>query len=70
MNISRDLQHSLAEYFHAGNDQLFKQMPGGISQGRPQTVGEFASAALFLVSYKSSAITGQTLNADGGTTFY
>jgi enoyl-[acyl-carrier-protein] reductase (NADH) len=45
-------------------------MLNGILQGRPQTAEEIVSAALFLVSDQSSAITGQTLNVDGGMTFY
>jgi NAD(P)-dependent dehydrogenase (short-subunit alcohol dehydrogenase family) len=56
--------------FHADIEQLFKQMLGGILQGRPQTVDEIASVALFLVSDQASAITGQTLNVDGGMAFY
>ena len=57
-------------FFNADSEQLFKQMLNGILQGRPQTAEEIASAALFLVSDQSSAITGQTLNADGGMAFY
>ncbi len=68
--MSQDLGRSLAEYFHADSEQLFKQMLQGILQGRPQTADEIASAALFLVSDQSSAITGQTLNVDGGMAFY
>jgi NAD(P)-dependent dehydrogenase (short-subunit alcohol dehydrogenase family) len=68
--MSQDLGRRLAEYFHADSEQLFKQMLEGILQGRPQTADEIASAALFLVSDQSSAITGQTLNVDGGMAFY
>jgi 3-oxoacyl-[acyl-carrier protein] reductase len=39
-------------------------------QGRAQTPDEIASAALFLASDLASAITGQTLNVDGGIVFY
>ena len=42
----------------------------GILQGRPQTAGEIAAAAVFLASEESSAITGQILNVDGGMSFY
>jgi NAD(P)-dependent dehydrogenase (short-subunit alcohol dehydrogenase family) len=42
----------------------------GILQGRLQTTEEIAAAALFLVSDHASAITGQTLNVDGGMAFY
>ena len=54
----------------AANSYLFKQMLGGFLRGRSRTVDEIASAALFLVSDQSSAITGQTLNADGEIAFY
>jgi NAD(P)-dependent dehydrogenase (short-subunit alcohol dehydrogenase family) len=68
--MSQELGRSLAEYLQADNETLFKQMLGGILQGRPQTAEEVASAALFLVSDQSSAITGQILNVDGGMAFY
>ena len=68
--MSQELGRGLAEYFHADSEQLFKLMLGGILQGRPQTAEEIASATLFLVSDQSSAITGQTLNVDGGMAFY
>jgi len=42
----------------------------GILQGRLQNTEEIAAAALFLVSDQASAITGQTLNVDGGMAFY
>ena len=68
--MSKELGRGLADYFNADSEQLFKQMLNGILQGRPQTAEEIASAALFLVSDQSSAITGQTLNVDGGMAFY
>jgi NAD(P)-dependent dehydrogenase (short-subunit alcohol dehydrogenase family) len=68
--MSQQLGRQLADYFKADSEQLFKQMLQGILQGRPQTADEIASAALFLVSDQSSAITGQTLNVDGGMAFY
>jgi 3-oxoacyl-[acyl-carrier protein] reductase len=68
--MSKELGRGLAEYFHADNETLFKAMVQGILQGRPQTAVEIAAAALFLVSDASSAITGQTLNVDGGMAFY
>jgi NAD(P)-dependent dehydrogenase (short-subunit alcohol dehydrogenase family) len=48
----------------------FSRYRSVILQGRPQTLDEIASAALFLVSDQASAITGQTLNVDGGMVFY
>ncbi len=68
--MSQELGQSLSEYFQADKETMFKQMVEGILQGRPQTADEIASAALFLVSDQSSAITGQTLNVDGGMAFY
>ncbi len=68
--LSQELGRALAERFHADRDVMFKQMLEGILQGRPQTAGEIAAAAVFLVSEESSAITGQILNVDGGMAFY
>ena len=68
--LSQELGQALAERFHADRDAMFKQMLEGILQGRPQTAGEIAAAAVFLVSEESSAITGQILNVDGGMSFY
>jgi NAD(P)-dependent dehydrogenase (short-subunit alcohol dehydrogenase family) len=41
-----------------------------ILQGRGQTAEEIAAAATFLASEQASAITGQSLNVDGGAVFY
>ena len=41
-----------------------------ILQGRGQTAEEIAAAAAFLASEQASAITGQSLNVDGGAVFY
>ena len=41
-----------------------------ILQGRGQTADEIAAAAAFLASDQASAITGQSLNVDGGAAFY
>jgi len=68
--MSQELGRKLAEYFHADNRKLFQQTLEGILQGRPQTAEEIAAAAVFLVSHQASAITGQTLNVDGGMAFY
>jgi len=68
--MSQELGRELAEYFHGDPDQMFKQFLEGILQGRPQTAGEIAAAAVFLVSDEANAITGQTLNVDGGMAFY
>jgi NAD(P)-dependent dehydrogenase (short-subunit alcohol dehydrogenase family) len=68
--MSQDLTREFSDYFKADGDATLKQMLQSILQGRPQTADEIASAALFLVSDQASAITGQTLNVDGGMAFY
>lgn len=68
--MSQELGQALADYFQADKEKLFASMLEGILQGRPQSAEEVASAALFLVSDQASAITGQTLNVDGGMAFY
>lgn len=68
--MSQALGRALAERLHADPEQLFKGFLEGILQGKPQTANDVAEAALFLASEKSAAITGQTLNVDGGMFFY
>jgi NAD(P)-dependent dehydrogenase (short-subunit alcohol dehydrogenase family) len=69
MMLTRELGRGMAEYFQADSDKLFRRMCQGILQGRPQTADEIAVAALFPVSDHTNAITGQTLNVDGGIAF-
>ena len=64
------LGKGLAELLHGDPEKLFQGFLAGILQGRPQTADEVAAAALFLASSEASAITGQTLNVDGGMFFY
>jgi NAD(P)-dependent dehydrogenase (short-subunit alcohol dehydrogenase family) len=68
--MSQNLGKALATRLNADPDKLFQKYLEGILQGRPQTAEEIANAALFLVSPQASAITGQTLNVDGGIAFY
>ena len=68
--MSQELGRNLANYLQADGETLLKGLLEGILQGRPQTAEEIAAAAMFLVSDESSAITGQTLNVDGGMAFY
>ena len=51
-------------------DEELKGFLENVLQGRGQTADEIAAAALFLVSDQASAITGQSLNVDGGMAFY
>jgi meso-butanediol dehydrogenase / (S,S)-butanediol dehydrogenase / diacetyl reductase len=68
--MSEGLRGELAKFRFGGADTIGEQMAQGTLQGRPQTPDEIASAALFLASDLASAITGQTLNVDGGIVFY
>ena len=68
--MSQALGKALADRLHADQDALFKGFLERILQGKPQTAADVADAALFLASSQSAAITGQTLNVDGGMSFY
>ena len=68
--MSKDLGHVLAERLGVSEEEQLKGFLGTILQGRGQTAAEVAAAALFLCSEQSSAITGQSLNVDGGAAFY
>lgn len=68
--MSEKLRGELGKLRNTDKDVLGEQMAQGTLQGRPQTADEIASTALFLASDLASAITGQTVNADGGIVFY
>lgn len=68
--MSQNLGKALARRLNAEPEKLFQNYLEGILQGKPQTAEEIANTALFLVSPQASAITGQTLNVDGGIAFY
>jgi NAD(P)-dependent dehydrogenase (short-subunit alcohol dehydrogenase family) len=68
--MSQDLGRKLADFYQEDPEKMFAGMLNGILQHRPQTAEEIAAATLFLISDQSSAITGQTLNVDGGMAFY
>jgi len=68
--MSQELSRKFSAYLQSGADESLERMVEGILQGRPQTAEDIASAALFLVSDQARAITGQTLNVDGGMVFY
>ncbi|HEV2490345.1 MAG TPA: SDR family NAD(P)-dependent oxidoreductase [Candidatus Acidoferrales bacterium] len=68
--MSQNLGQALGQRLHADPEKLFQNYLEGILQGKSQTVDQIADAALFLVSPQASAITGQTLNVDGGLAFY
>ncbi len=68
--MSQALGKALAERLQMDAEKLFQGFLQEILQGRPQTADEVAAAALFLASSEASAITGQTMNVDGGMSFY
>jgi len=68
--MSQDLGKTLAERLGVSPEKQLAGFLETVLQGRGQTANEIAAAALFLCSDQASAITGQSLNVDGGTAFY
>jgi NAD(P)-dependent dehydrogenase (short-subunit alcohol dehydrogenase family) len=68
--MSKELGEKLGKRLGVSPEEELKQFLRSILQGRGQTADEIAAAALFLASDAASAITGQSLNVDGGTAFY
>jgi len=68
--MSKDLGKALAARMGMDADAELDDFPKNILQGRGQTVQEIAAAAAFLASDQASAITGQSVNVDGGAAFY
>jgi NAD(P)-dependent dehydrogenase (short-subunit alcohol dehydrogenase family) len=68
--MSKDLGQTLAERLGVSKEVQLSGFLNTILQGRGQTADEIAAAALFLCSDDASAITGQSLNVDGGAAFY
>jgi NAD(P)-dependent dehydrogenase (short-subunit alcohol dehydrogenase family) len=69
-DMSKDLGAELTLRLHIDKDQQLRGFLEGILQGRGQTAKEIAEAALFLCSEKAGAITGQSINVDGGAVFF
>jgi NAD(P)-dependent dehydrogenase (short-subunit alcohol dehydrogenase family) len=68
--MSKDLGNTLAKKLGVSPEEQLKGFLNTILQGRGQTAQEIAQAALFLCSEQSSAITGQSVNVDGGAAFF
>jgi NAD(P)-dependent dehydrogenase (short-subunit alcohol dehydrogenase family) len=68
--MSKDLGAVLAKKMGVSAEEQLSGFLNGLLQGRAQTADEIAHAALFLCSDQSSAMTGQSLNVDGGAAFY
>ncbi len=61
---------ALAKKVGVSEEEQLAGFLNGLLQGRAQSPDEIARAALFLCSDQSSAMTGQSLNVDGGMAFY
>ena len=68
--MSKELGAVLAKKMGVSPEEQLAGFLNGLLQGRAQTADEIARAALFLCSKQSSAITGQSINVDGGVAFY
>ena len=68
--MSKDLGAVLAKKMGVSADEQLAGFLNDLLQGRAQTADEIARAALFLCSEQSSAMTGQSINVDGGVAFY
>ena len=68
--MSKDLGAVLAKKMGVNEEEQLAGFLSGLLQGRAQTAEEIARAALFLCSKQSSAMTGQSMNVDGGVAFY
>jgi 3-hydroxybutyrate dehydrogenase len=68
--MSQQLGAKLAKKMSISPKEQLEGFLSTLLQGRAQTADEIANAALFLCSEQSSAITGQSINVDGGAAFY
>src|SRR5215470_12085786 len=68
--LSKELGADLAKRLGISAEDQLAGFLNGLLQGRAQTADEIARAALFLCSSQSSAMTGQSINVDGGVAFY
>src|SRR5215475_8730301 len=67
--MSKDLGAELARKLHVSKEEQLAGFLNAILQGGAQTAREIAEAALFLCCEQASAITGQSINVDGGMVF-
>ena len=68
--MSKELGAVLAQKMNVSQEEQLAGFLNTILQGRGQTAGEIARAALFLCSDQSTAVTGQSINVDGGAAFF
>jgi len=68
--MSQKLGATLAKKMGISPKEQLDGFLNTLLQGRAQTADEIATAALFLCSDQSRAITGQSINVDGGAAFF
>lgn len=68
--MSKELGAVLAKKMGVNEEEQLAGFLNGLLQGRGQTAEEIARAALFLCSEQSTAMTGQSINVDGGVAFH
>jgi NAD(P)-dependent dehydrogenase (short-subunit alcohol dehydrogenase family) len=68
--MSKELGATLARKLGVSQEDQLTGFLNTLLQGRGQTADEIARAALFLCSDQSTAITGQSINVDGGGAFF
>ncbi len=68
--MSKKLGATLAKKMGVSPKDQLEGFLNTLLQGRAQTADEIAKAALFLCCDQSSAITGQSVNVDGGAAFF
>jgi NAD(P)-dependent dehydrogenase (short-subunit alcohol dehydrogenase family) len=68
--MSQELGIAIGKRLGVTPEAELAQFLEGILQGRGLTAAEIAAAAAFLASDQASAITGQSVNVDGGAVFY
>jgi 3-oxoacyl-[acyl-carrier protein] reductase len=68
--MSQELGVAIGARLGVSPEAELKGFLENILQGRGQTAEEIAAAAAFLASDQAGAITGQSLNVDGGAAFY
>src|SRR5438445_110806 len=68
--MSKDVGVELARRLGVNPQEQLEAFLKTLLQGRGQTAEEVARAALFLCSDQASAITGQSINVDGGAVFF
>ncbi len=68
--MSKEMGRTLAKRLGKSPEEQLAGFLEGILQGRGLTAEEIAAAAVFLASEEASAMTGQSVNVDGGAAFY